>query len=70
MVGDKYIKRTSRFGAFHGSVVLTEYTEEARVWAREADATYSASNVRYRAKTFTRDKKKLIGDVQVVGEPT
>lgn len=45
-VGDNaYVKRTSRFGHYHGRVVCTPHFEEARIWTREKDAERAAQAV-------------------------
>lgn len=54
----KYIKRTSKFGAFHGSIVTTANRAEARIWTREKDARRAAHTYNWRTYTYPRDKEK------------
>lgn len=43
-----FIKRTSQFGMFHGSIYLTVDREDARIWSREGDAKDKADVYRAR----------------------
>jgi hypothetical protein len=42
-----WIKRTARFGAFHGTVVLTDDVRDARIWSRYYDASRAARVATY-----------------------
>lgn len=45
-----YIKRTSNFGTFHGSIVLTDDAAEAKRFSRKADAEARARVAEFRTK--------------------
>ena len=38
----RYVKRTSHFGIFHGSIILTSDPKDIRYWSRESDALRAA----------------------------
>lgn len=59
-IGDRhYIKRTSDFGAFHGSVVITDDIEDARRFTRKADANRRQNCLIWRINTYETDAHKL-----------
>lgn len=45
-----YIKRTSHFGAFHGSIVLTDDVNEAFRFTRKSDAEARARVAEWRTR--------------------
>lgn len=45
-----YVKRTSNFGLFHGSIVLTDSKDDAYRFTRKRDAEVRAGVVRSRTK--------------------
>lgn len=45
-----YVKRTSNFGLFHGSIVLTDNKDDAYRFTRKADAERRADTARARTK--------------------
>lgn len=59
VIDDNFIKHTSKFGPFYGSIITTANESEARLFTREVDAKKLVSVIRYRINTYTRDKKKF-----------
>lgn len=61
-VNHLYIKHTSEFGCFHGSIVLTDKKREAKMFTRRQDAKIRASTLKFRYTEFdhVRDKFKRI----------
>ena len=45
-----YVKRTAKFGPFHGSVVLTDDVEEAFRFTRREDAERRAGVLKWRTR--------------------
>lgn len=68
---DQFIKRTCRFGYWHGSIVLTDNIREARAWTRERDAQGAARCAEYRAtRSWAHDRDKvLLGGKEIAVEP-
>ncbi len=67
-----FVKRTARFGPFHGRVVWTESAREARVWTQERHAKRAAFVVDYHRANCDFYHKKPIPDglVEVLSEPS
>ena len=53
---NQYIKYTSKFGPFYGSIVLTNKKEEAIRFSKEKDAVTRKDVYLWRIKSYTRDK--------------
>lgn len=59
IIDNSYVKHTSRFRPFYGSIVTTNNKSEARLFTRERDAKTCASVVAYRINTYEHEKKKF-----------
>lgn len=58
-VDDKYVKHTSRFGPFYGSMVLTDNEQEARLFTRETDARRLVGTIRMRLNSYEHERRKF-----------
>jgi hypothetical protein len=56
-----FVKRTSNFGAFHGSLVLTQDIAEAYRFTRKNDAQKRAYTAEYRTKQPDNEGKWYSG---------
>lgn len=52
-----YVKRTARFGAFHGTIYLTDSKQDALVFTRKADAERRASVLAERVERYHDDNE-------------
>ncbi len=72
-IGDRhFVKRTARFGPFHGRVVCTDQKHEARVWTREKDARKAGRVVGYHRRQLQSmyERKPLpTGNISIEVEP-
>lgn len=54
-----YIKRTSSFGAYYGSIVITDNKADAFIFTRKSDAEKRAHCLFYRVENYAEDAWKL-----------
>ena len=56
---NSYIKHTSKFGPFYGSIVTTDNKAEARLFSRERDAKELQLTILYRINKYIKDNSKF-----------
>lgn len=54
-----FIKHTSKFGPFYGSIIITSNKNEARLFSRKRDAIKLIQVLKWRIDTYDRDSTKL-----------
>ena len=72
-LGEGYwVKRTARFGAFHGEIYITDNRADALIFTRKSDANSRADILAYRLERHEQDARKFairgltVDDIRVV----